>query len=177
MTTTLILSDACAAELRAALAVNGVGTPMPTPQPVPPSGPIAGYDRVLRHEWDWSRPETASVNTNVLGGIGPNGLLVIAFNVPQSASGPGNVSVTAYPGDIRACERIVSIGPEGDFTQPFPWTRTGPDAGIQFDTGWATNPRSSPLLIRGGRYHINIASPGCANAGRACDYIVTCSRP
>jgi hypothetical protein len=182
---TILLSESCIAELKAALAATQSpdsgqtpGTDAPPVQPPPSAdGTIAGYDRVLRHLWDWSDDATAHLNTNSMGGIGPNGLVIIEFVVPRHiTSGIGNVSVTAYPGDLQPCERICSISvTPGNFSQPFPWTRTGSDTGIQFVIGESN--RFAPGLTPGGRYYINLASPGCAYSGRACDMIIQMSKP
>ncbi len=68
------------------------------------------------------------------------------------------------------------------FLAPFPWTRTGDDAGVQFTVGDFI-PRVFPPLVAGTRYYINVATRDaagtstCANAGRACDMVIQASRP
>lgn len=180
----ITISEACANELRLALAVQSQGEtpPVALPPPAQPpitapvDGTVAGYDKVLRFEWDWSAPP-APIYTYKAGGIGPHGIVVIGFNVLNSATdgSMGSISIAPYPGDISSCERRISIGREGDFTQPYPWTRTGSDTGMQFVIGPSN--RFASGLKQGGRYFINIESPGCANAGRACDMVIQCSRP
>jgi hypothetical protein len=122
---------------------------------------------------------------NPQGPIGPDGIVVIAFTPTATGFGAtGNVSITAYPGDLNATTRTTSISTSAcDLaSQGFPWVRTGNDTGIQFTVGEYV-PRVYPPLVAGTRYYINIASRDaagtstCANAGRACDMIIQASRP
>ena len=171
------------AELRAALAVPGPGLTPPGPILPPPAQPpiepphsdgtASGYDKVLRYSWDWSHGSfVAYTYESVPQGIG-TGLVSIAFTVPAHAHGLGSISIAPYPGDVSGCEREISIGPEGDFTQPFPWTRRDVDPSMQFVVGASTI--YAPGLMPGWRCYINIRSHPVT--GARADFVVQCSVP
>jgi hypothetical protein len=151
-----------------------------------------GFANTQFYDWDWAQGGigfTTGVNgsnvQNPQGPIGPNGIVVIAFTPTATPFGAtGNISITAYPGDLNATTRTtaISTSPCDLASQGFPWVRTGNDAGIQFTVGEYV-PRLYPPLVAGTRYYINVASRDaagvstCANAGRACDMTITVSRP
>jgi hypothetical protein len=169
--------DEIVAELRQALSFGQVQSPQ-QPLPVVPlqpvQTPVTGYDKVLRWDWVWAAGTFVSYTHEQ--GIGPNGLVVISFMVPSGAQGLGSISIAPYPGDLSGCEREISISAsEGDFSLPFPYTRRDVDPSMQFQIGGVS--RFAPVLVPGQLYHINIRSPGCVQAGRACDMVIQCSVP
>lgn len=190
---TLTISESAANELRAALAATPPvstepATPQPIPLPAPPTpapadGTVAGFDRILRYEWDWAHGSLVAY-TYELGGIGQNGLVVIGFDVPSSTpvGAVGSISIAPYPGDISGATRTVSISQtSGDLSVVYPWSRVGVDTGMQFQIEGVS--RFLPVLTRGWRYYINIATRDAlgnntaAEGGRACDMVIQASRP
>ena len=179
---TITLSDACYNELKAALTTPGQGLTPPVPVTMPPAQPplepphndgtASGYDTILRYSWDWSSGSGVFYTHESGSDIG-TGLVSIAFVVPQNAHGMGSISIAPYPGNVSGCEREISIGGEGDFSIPFPWTRRDVDPSMQFVIGAST--RFAPGLVAGMHYYINIRSHPLP--GARADFVVQCSVP
>ena len=150
-----------------------------------------GFATTEYYDWDWAHG-TLTVYTgidkgyvmNPQGPLGSDGVVVIGFTPTTASFGAlGAVTIAPFPGDLGAAIRSVSISTNPcDFSPPFPWTRTGFDAGIQFTVG-PYMPEYIPPLVAGTRYYVNVATRDatgvstCAWAGRACDMTIELFRP
>ncbi len=139
--------------------VSGLGSPIITP---PGGGGIPGnippFDKVISREWVWGQVFPRLDTYDAPGGpMTPHGIVVIGFT-PQLSNEGAAVSVAAYPGNMRSCDRACSVSTiAGDFSQAWPFTRYGYDTGIQFVISPRTL-RGCPSITPNVRYYINIAN-------------------
>lgn len=59
----------------------------------------AGFSNCLVSHWEWATHDKITVDTSALGGIGPNGILVVTFtpNLPYDDNNLALISATGYP--------------------------------------------------------------------------------
>ena len=121
---------------------------------------------------------------NSLGPIGQNGIVVIGFTPTGTAFGAtGSLSIAPYPGDLASATRTVSVSTTAcDFSAPFPWTRTGDDAGVQFTVGEfipARVPaaRRRDEVLHQYRHARRRRDVDLRERRSACDMVIQASRP
>ncbi len=154
---TITLSDACASELRAALAATpAVYTPVVTIPPViTPPASAPGFTSVVNYDMAWGghflRDTYPYGQTST-----PKWAVVVSFTAGAVGT-TLTASVAPYPGTMQGCWRACAISEiPGDFSKPGLWTRRGYDAGIQAVVG----PGSRGLLGLNPytHYYLNFAS-------------------
>ncbi len=126
----------------------------------------AGFLKCMFYMWDW-RQGGITVQTRTEGGIGDNGVVIIAFTVPTNAApgGVGSVVVPGWPQTVPGFRNVsLSLNP-CDFTPhagPDPnagtWVHSGNDAGIGFSIGPYMRPGMFAPLVPGSLYFLNVAS-------------------
>jgi len=176
MTTTLIVSDSCANELRAALAAADMPptptpTPVPTPTPTPvtptppPVVPAPAGGKTLHMAfppWVIGAAPHVHIYTANAGGFGPNDICVIALTTPAQLKQDafGNISWSDIGADPPWQRTLCLSETAGDFSGGLALVANSNNASLYFTAG--PNAYGYPALTKPNTtYYLNVKNnPG-----------------
>lgn len=173
---TITLSDACIAELKAALALPNAPSPRPTPDPpnVPAQPPVVsgdwqaqareaaarqGYEPVTLYEWDWS----STVPNVDFSTQQARGVIVVSFiaTPPADVNNLAALVGIGYPVN-QGCQIKASLSRlPVDFTAPYPGVSISDSPTITYGVGtvpeqWWSHQPTAVALEPGVRYFWNL---------------------